>query len=229
MNNRLNILYEDREMLVCSKPAGIAVQSRSIGKADLESMVRMHLMKENGRRDNFVAAVHRLDQPVEGMVVFAKTRQSAAVFARQIQQQEWKKDYLAITEGIWEPEAGCLENYLKKDGKTNTSRVVEETDKDAKRAVLEYQVLQTRQGRQLVCVHLLTGRHHQIRVQLSHAGHPIVGDMRYNKMEVNQKAGQAVALAAFRLEMKHPLTSKPLIFLREPQGAGFADFDLPEE
>lgn len=224
MNKGMNILYEDDAMLVCEKDAGVPVQSRNIGRQDLEGMVRMYLMKRNGKRDNFIAAVHRLDQPVEGMVVFAKTKKAAADLTRQIQQHHWGKEYLAVTEGIFGQPVGCLTDYLRKDGRTNTSRVVDAADKEGKKAVLEYEVLETQKERQLIHVRLMSGRHHQIRVQLSHAGHPIVGDMRYNGNYVNQKNGAPVALAACRITLSHPVTGRQMTFVREPSGRYFAEF-----
>lgn len=224
MNRSINILYEDDAVLVCEKAAGTPVQSRNIGRQDLEGMVRAYLMRQSGRRDSFIAAVHRLDQPVEGMVVFARTKKAAANLTRQIQEHRWVKEYLAVTEGVFGQPKGCLTDYLKRDGRTNTSHVADASDREAKRAVLEYEVLGTQKERQLVRVLLMSGRHHQIRVQLSHAGHPIVGDMRYNENYVNHKGGVPLALAACRLVLFHPVSGRRMTFVKEPSGQHFADF-----
>lgn len=224
MKQGLTILYEDDALLVCEKAAGTPVQSKSLGRQDLEGMVRAYLMRQNGRRDNFAAPVHRLDQPVEGMVVFARTKEAAAALARQIQEHRWKKEYLAVTQGRFEKEKGRLVDYLKKDGRTGTSAVVPESDKHGKKSILEYEVLETLDACQLIRVFLLTGRHHQIRVQLSHAGHPIVEDMRYNVSYVNQKGHASLALAACRLTFTHPMTGKEMTFTRMPKGRNFEKF-----
>lgn len=224
MDNRLKILYEDSGLLVCDKPAGVAVQSRSYGRQDLEGMVRAYLMRQNGRRDNFVSPVHRLDQPVEGMVVFAKAREAAAALTRQIQEHRWVKEYLAVTEGAFVKEEGCLVDYLKKDGGSGSSYVVPKSDRGGKRSVLQYGVLETMDMQQLVRVALMTGRHHQIRVQLRHAGHPIIGDMRYNKKSANQGGRASLALAACKLIFMHPVTDKEMVFTRMPTGSEFEKF-----
>lgn len=218
------IIYEDDVMLVCNKAAGTAVQSRRLGTPDLESMVRNYLRKKTGGQAPYAAAVHRLDQPVEGLVVFAKNKQAAAHLSLQMSQYTADKYYLAVTEGIWEqPEAG-LTDYLKKDAKNNRSSVIDEADKNGKKSQLEYRVLETRQDVQLIEVHLLTGRHHQIRVQTSHAGHPIVEDTKYNVRYFEKPAGCQIALCAYKLILSHPVSKKRMMFSDRPVGKNFRDF-----
>lgn len=219
-----NRIYEDEVMLVCKKTAGVAVQSRRLGMPDLESMVRNYLRKKNGEQTPYAVAVHRLDQPVEGLVVFAKNKQAAAYLSGQMSQHTAGKYYLAVTEGIWDQPEAELTHYLKKDAKSNRSFVTDETDKNGKKSQLEYRVLETRQDVQLIEVHLLTGRHHQIRVQMAHAGHPIVEDTKYNARYYEKAAGCQVALCAYKLTLTHPVSKKNMTFSDKPEGKNFCDF-----
>lgn len=218
------IIFEDDAMLVCKKAAGTAVQSRRLGTPDLESMVRSYLRKKNGRQAPYAAAVHRLDQPVEGLVVFAKDKQAAAHLSLQMSEHTAGKYYLAVTEGKWEQTEDVLTDYLKKDAKNNRSCVTDEADKNGKKSQLEYRVLETRQDMQLVEIHLLTGRHHQIRVQTSHAGHPIVEDTKYNIRYFEKPAGCQLALCAYKLILSHPVSKKRMTFSYRPKGKNFCYF-----
>lgn len=224
MADKWKIIYEDEDLVVCDKPAGVAVQSRQLGKQDLEGMVRTHLMRKTGRRDVFAAAVHRLDQPVEGIVLVAGSRAAAAKLSEQMKRQEWEKIYLAVVEGHMEQERGLLCDYLKKDGRQNFSYVADREEEGAREARLEYQVLETVGDRQLLEIHLHTGRHHQIRVQLSHAGHPIVDDGRYNPKCSTSSGRLELALCAARLTMVHPTTQERMTFVKKPQGKNFQEF-----
>lgn len=219
-----NRIYEDDVMLVCKKTAGTAVQSRRLGTPDLESMVRNYLRRKTGEQAPYAVAVHRLDQPVEGLVVFAKNKQAAAHLSGQMAQHTADKYYLAVTEGIWEQPEAKLTDYLKKDAKSNRSFVTDETDKNGKKSQLEYRVLETRQTVQLIEVHLLTGRHHQIRVQMAQAGHPIVEDTKYNAQYSEKSAGCQVALCAYKLTLTHPVSGKSMTFSDRPEGKNFRDF-----
>ena len=186
------ILFEDKEIIVCRKPAGIAVQNARIGAMDLESSLKNYLAMQDGggRRIPYLAVIHRLDQPVEGLLVFAKTPAAAKIVkVHRLQLERWKKIYLAVT--IWKarPRLGkkkkVLEDYLKKDGKSNTSSVVNANTPGAKKARLSYEVLGeavdaiSGKKKWLLRIHLDTGRHHQIRVQMAHAGMPLAGDRKY--------------------------------------------------
>ena len=183
MVQKLKILFEDEALLVCDKPFGIPVQSQKIGVPDLETMVRKELYKRTGSKVSFLSCVHRLDQPVEGLVLFAKT-----------------------------------------DGKHNHSLVVNKGEPGGKLSQLEYKVLETSGQHQLLEIHLLTGRHHQIRVQMSHAGHPIVEDVRYNPTCQNRKDKMQPALCAYKLLIEHPVTKERLQFIKKPVGKHFIEF-----
>ena len=210
---KVQILYEDADILVCVKPAGTASQTKRIGEQDMVSLLKNYRAQKG--EDPYLGLVHRLDQPVEGIMVFGKNPESAAGLNQQLETGDFGKIYLAIAQGILPDAEGKLENYIKKDGRKNLSMVVPKGEPGAKRAVLEYQVLQVdqRQSRSLVRIRLQTGRHHQIRVQMAHLGTPLVGDMRYGK---EKKAGQALALCACELNFRHPKTQKELRFQIEP-------------
>lgn len=232
----MKILYEDSQMIVCYKESGLPVQSARIGSKDLESILKNYL-REKTEKVPYLGVVHRLDQPVEGVLVFAKTPQAAAELGAQVQDGRMRKCYRAVTERSGETSAreGTLRNDLLKDGKTNTSRIVSAKTKGAKRAELDYVVLKETEVRgpeesgeevkrlALVEIQLRTGRHHQIRVQMSGAGMPLLGDRKYGTAELFGKTG-ALALCAVSLELIHPRTGKKMQFTCEPQGEYFQLF-----
>lgn len=210
----MKILYEDKDQIVIHKPAGVATQTARLGEMDLVSEVKNHIAKEEGKANPFVGVINRLDQPVEGIVLFAKNQKSATALSKQMQDGSMQKYYLAAVFGQLPKEADTLTDYLEKDARTNTSRVVSGASKDAKKATLEYNVMAVSDKMQFVRIHLLTGRHHQIRVQFSHRGNPLVGDSKYgsaesmaHSREVNAKTP---ALCAYKLMWKHPITGKEM-------------------
>lgn len=210
------ILYEDKEMIVCCKPAGFPVQSKRPGCMDLESALRNYLAAKG--EGTYLAVIHRLDQPVQGVLVFAKNKESAAKLSQQIQQGKMEKKYLAYVQGKPEEKEGHLVNELEKDARTNTSRVVEKKTSSSKRAELDYRVLkETREG-SLVEIHLHTGRHHQIRVQMAYAGMPLFGDTKYNPGEKDRTQWQQISLCAYKLSFFHPKTKKKMEFQVNPVG-----------
>lgn len=222
---KIHIVYEDEDMLVCYKRAGLPVQSSRVGQMDLESLAAGYVRKE---KNTYTAIINRLDQPVEGLVLFARNKKAAAQLSEQIKTHGAEKYYLAVSEGCFGQEKGQLENYLIKDGKTHSAAVTDSSDKQGKKAVLEYEVLHTLDGRQLLRIRLLTGRYHQIRVQLAHAGHPIIGDMRYNPKYIGKRGGGFPALCAYKLVVAHPGTGEQKTFQCDPQSSLFSDF-LTEE
>ena len=227
--NEGRILYEDEDMIVCHKAAGIATQTARIGQADMVSEVTNYLMNQT-----YVGVVHRLDQPVEGVLVFAKSKRAASELSRQIADNRMEKDYYAVICGQGSARRGTLTDYLLKDGKTNMSGVVPPELKGAKKAVLEYEILAQHivpeqvnpEGRiALVRIRLHTGRHHQIRVQMSHAGMGLLGDYKYADKETAYVSGQMhvkeVALCAYRLALRHPVSGKRMQFQIRPEGKCF--------
>ena len=173
------ILYEDTEILVCKKPAGLAVQSAKMGQQDMVSLLKNYRAMK--KEEPYIGLVHRLDQPVEGVMVFAKSKQAAANLSKQISEKQTDKYYYAVVCGKPKEKQANLVDYLCKDGKKNTSGVVTKETVGAKRAELFYEVVEEKEDKALLRIELKTGRHHQIRVQLSHMGCPIYGDSKYNK------------------------------------------------
>ena len=209
------VLYEDDTILVCVKPAGVATQTKRIGEKDMESMLRTYRMQKG--EPPYIGVVHRLDQPVKGVMVFAKTKEAASDLSRQVAAKTADKFYYAMIEGVPEQKKGSIEDYLLRDGKTNTSKVVPNGTADAKRAELSYEVLESDRKRSILKVKLETGRHHQIRVQLSNARWPIVGDRKYNRTVSPREAkepGQAkeLALCSYKIGFTHPKIHRKMEF-----------------
>ena len=223
----IDILYEDGQLLVCRKPAGVPVQSGKVGQKDMVSILRNYRNGKEG--DTYIGLVHRLDQPVQGVMGFAKTKMAAAGLSRQITDGRMKKQYLAVTCGKPMKKQGALVDYLLKDGRTNTSSIVPEGTKGAKRAELRYRIIAETPGYALAEIDLLTGRHHQIRVQMAGAGMPLAGDRKYNLSDAGQTE-KYVALAAHRLSFEHPVLKKEICFEGKPEGAIFKKFEsFPEK
>lgn len=221
-----DIIYEDQDIIVCHKMPGIPVQTARTGQSDMVSMLRNYFADKKESSDVFI--IRRLDQPVEGIMVFARNRQAAAVLSRQVQEKTVKKEYLALAEGIFSESSGILEDWLLRDGKTNTSQVVSKNTKGAKSARLFYEVQRvfhetpySKGPVSLLNIRLDTGRHHQIRVQMAHAGHPLLGDKKYNE---NCPPGYLpVGLCSVRTSFQHPSTGAPVEFCVQPMGKLFAE------
>ena len=202
----IRMIYEDEAVLVCHKPAGTAVQTKRLGEPDMESLLKNY-RAERGEPP-YIGVVHRLDQPVQGVMVFAKTKEAAAYLSRQISAGLADKYYYAMVQGVPERKRGRLEDELLRDARTNTSSVVPYGTAGAKHAELSYEVVAWKGGRSILKIKLFTGRHHQIRVQLAHAGFPIVGDRKYNFKENLNPAAGPLALCSFRIGFKNPLTRR---------------------
>ena len=219
---------DDRAVLRHTDLIGLHAHALGHALVDLEHALLNYLVKQ-ARAETpgqartqipYLAVVHRLDQPVEGVLVFAKNKDAAGKLGRQVKDGTMKKEYLAVCEGKIEKQGvQKFEDFLVKDGRSNTSRVVQPGTAGAKKAVLEYEVIRTQENRTLVQIHLGTGRHHQIRVQFSHAGYPLAGDAKYGAKEKG-----SLALCAHHLELKHPRTGKRLSFTVKPEGEIFHSF-----
>ncbi len=207
-----HIIYEDSDILVCEKPAGLPVQTAKTGRPDLISELKNYRVKN--QENPYIGLVHRLDQPVCGIMVFAKTKAAAAHLSRQVSSRSIGKEYLAVVCGL--PEKGELHDFLLKDGRTNTSRVVPEHTPGAKEAHLSYEIIQANPDtlKSLVRICLHTGRHHQIRVQFAHAGFPLYADTKYGQP---LPAGSfcPVALCSHKISFIHPKTGKAMTFTVE--------------
>lgn len=249
---KLNIIYEDEHLLVLYKPAGVPVQSARVGAKDCESLVKNYLYEKNpGKGAPYLGIVHRLDQPVEGLVLFALTQKAAADLSRQSSERKMEKTYLAVrhvvdnrdvdihkrqnicgkppenVEKLVDNWTECVD-FLCKNGKENRSEIVPSSRPGAKKAVLRYRVLERREGRELVEIRLETGRHHQIRVQMAGRGTPLVGDRKYGMENVENCVDNVdnlfPALCAYRLRFRHPSTGKWMEFEVKPQNPVFSTF-----
>ena len=207
------IVYEDNVLLIIHKPAGIATQTSRVGQADVVSELKNYRKRKG--EDTYIGVIHRLDQPVEGLLVFAKNQSAAEKLSRQLQDNTLKKSYLALIQGeLSENTGGKLTDFLQKDNRTNLSSVVKEGTKGAKKAVLDWNCVKTYPGRgcSMVEIELSTGRHHQIRVQFANAGMPLLGDMKYGtdaSKALSKRFGITnTALFAHKLMLLHPKTEK---------------------
>ena len=231
---RTEILYEDNSILVIRKPAGLAVQSARIGQADVVSELKSYLAKQAGagQGEPYLAVIHRLDQPVEGVLVFAKEKKSAAVLTKQLSAGTLNKQYYAVLCGYPDASEGELVDYLRKEGSVAVAVTGREMNfPDAKIAKLHYSILEKiNQPMPLaladVCIE--TGRFHQIRVQFAHAGWALLGDTKYGNTTVAGTAGspayRGVALCAYSLDFTHPGNGKKMSFRVKPQNPAFEKF-----
>ncbi|RDU24472.1 RluA family pseudouridine synthase [Anaerosacchariphilus polymeriproducens] len=224
---KLNVIFEDDAILVCKKEAGIPTQSAKVSEKDMVSIAKGYLFEKNFQKgEPYLGLIHRLDQPVEGILLLAKTPESAKLLSRQIQEGKMQKKYLAVTCGHISQKKDVLTNYLIKENRSNLSKVVGETVKDAKLAKLEYIILEEKGEQNLVEINLFTGRHHQIRVQLAHIGMPLWGDTKYNPLFKERSGWFQIALCAYQLEFEHPITNKKMIFNIMPTSDSFKKFDF---
>lgn len=216
---KLNVIYEDNHIIVIEKPVNIPSQGDKTGDIDMLTLVKRYIKeKYNKPGEVYLGLVHRLDRPVGGVMVFAKTSKAAARLSEQVRNKEFKKKYLVIVDGKFEKNKGTLEDYLLKNEKTNTSKVVKEGTKNAKLAILDYEVLKYNEEINLsvVKVNLHTGRHHQIRVQMANAGHSICGDQKYG----TRGRGKQICLWAYELTILHPVTKEEITFKVLPEFIG---------
>ncbi len=203
---KLNIIYEDNHLLVVEKPANIPVQEDSSKDIDMLTLLKDYRKtNENKPGEAFIGLVHRLDRPVSGIMVFAKTSKAASRLSDQIRQNKFHKTYIAVVEGTLTPQ-GKFEDYLIKNEKENISYVT--TKEKGKYSCLEYQVLSTKDNLSLVEINLITGRSHQIRVQFSSRNHPLIGDSKYGHNPNNID----IALFAKSITFNHPTSKEELTF-----------------
>ncbi|MHA6251483.1 RluA family pseudouridine synthase [Oceanobacillus sp. CAU 1775] len=200
---KLTVLYEDNHLIFIEKPVNIPVQEDESQDLDLLNMVKADIKERFNKPGNvYVGLVHRLDRPVGGVMVFAKTSKAASRLSDVIRRNKMEKKYLAIVRGKPTKTIDRLEDYLVKDKQKNMVRITGPNQKDAKKAILEYEVLGTKDDLSLVSINLITGRPHQIRVQFASRGFPLYGDQRYG-VKVN-KPGQQIALWSETIVIEHP-------------------------
>ena len=200
----MKVLYEDNHIIVVVKDYNIPVQEDSSKDLDLLTMIKSYLKEKYNKPGNvYLGLVHRLDRPVGGIMVFAKTSKAASRLSNLIRENRIEKRYMALVHGHTK-EHEVLIDKLYKDEKTNTSYV----RNDGKESILEYNLIEYRGKYSLIDINLLTGRHHQIRVQLSHHGYPIYGDQKYGI----DKEGIQIHLWAYKLKFKHPVKDEIMEF-----------------
>lgn len=227
----LKVIYEDRDILAAEKPVGMESQSSRGFGADMVSEIKKHIHREihNGG-EPYVGVIHRLDKPVSGVMVYAKNKKAAAALSKQVQDGTMQKEYRAVVCGKPVDNVGNYVDYLLKKSGSNESEVVDMGITGAKRAELRYRVLETIESEgqilSLVQIQLLTGRHHQIRVQFAHHGTPLWGDRRYNGQQFTGDGRTELALCAVSLTFRHPVSGKQMTFSMEPRGEIFRRFGL---
>ena len=215
----MKILYEDNHIIVVEKIPGIPSQGDKTEDKDMLTIIKEYLKEKYEKPGNvYLGLVHRLDRPVGGVMVFAKTSKAASRLSEEVRNKSFNKTYLVVVNGKMEQKKAQLEDYLWKDQQKNTSYVVRENKKNSKKAVLDYEVLKydEKENVSVLKVNLHTGRHHQIRVQLSSRGHSIIGDGKYHGRESNGN----LYLWAYKLEFAHPTTKERLTFTDLPEVKG---------
>lgn len=204
----MEVLFEDNHIIVVNKQQGIPSQADESGDKDMLTMVKEYIKEKYNKPGNvFVGLVHRLDRPTGGVMVFAKNTKSANRLCEQIKNGDFDKTYFAVVNGKMPSNAGRLVNYLKKDEKQNKVSIAPKLEEGAKRAELDYTVLEKTDKYSLLKIKIYTGRSHQIRVQLSNAKCPIVGDNKYGK-------GEKLMLNLYAVELSflHPTTKQKMVF-----------------
>ena len=201
----INIIYEDNHLLVVEKKPNIPVQADDSKDEDLLTILKKYIKEKYNKPGNvYLGLVHRLDRPVGGVMVFAKTSKAASRLSEQVRTQKFEKIYHAVVEGKLNKKSDILKDRLLKDSKTNITRV----DKNGKEAILEYELVSFKNNLSLVKIDLKTGRSHQIRVQFSSRGYPLYGDQKYNKNAVKAQ----IALYATSLSFNHPISGAKMTF-----------------
>ncbi len=224
----MEILYEDNHVIVVSKPQGVPSQPDESGDMDMLTAVKEYIKKKyNKPGEAFVGLVHRLDRPTGGAMVFAKTSKAAARLSEQMRAGEFDKTYYAVVLGRPREAKGKIVSYLKKDEKTNMVKIVPQSEKDAKRAELDYETLEynSETDHSLVKVKLYSGRGHQIRVQLKSIKCPIYGDQKYGGENMPKVM---LNLFATELSFNHPISKQKMIYRVYPPetAAAWNEFNI---
>lgn len=216
MEEKVNVIFEDNHIIVVEKPVNIPSQGDKTGDVDMLTIIKEYLKEKYNKPGNvYLGLIHRLDRPVGGVMVFAKTSKAAARLSQQVREKVFKKKYLVIANGKFEKDKGILSDYLLKNERKNMSRVVEEGTKNSKFAELDYEVLKydSELNLSVLKINLHTGRHHQIRVQLSSRDHSIYGDQKYG----GRGHGKQICLWAYELTINHPITQEEMTFKSIPK------------
>jgi len=219
----MDILYEDNHIIVAVKPKGVLSQADSGEGPDMLTLLKDYIKAKYNKPGNvYLGLVHRLDRPVSGVMVFARTSKAASRLSEQIRTHKVDKYYLAVVTGTLKEPSGTLISYISKDSKTNTVTVYDNERPGAKYAELEYKVIAARDGMTLIRVKLKTGRPHQIRAQFAHTGHPLIGDSRYGRNPDNTD----IALFCCEMAIDHPVKGERMTFSAQmPDTYPFALFE----
>jgi len=220
------ILYEDNHLLIVNKLPGEIVQGDKTGDVCLLEDVKEYIKEKYDKPGNvFAGLVHRIDRPVGGAVIFAKTSKALSRMTQKIQSREFSKTYLAIVKNRPPKDADELSDYMVKNEKQNKSYIVSSSTKGAKLAQLRYRVIASSDSYYLLEVELITGRHHQIRTQLSHIGCPIKGDLKYGYPRSNPDA--SICLHAYKIKFEHPTLKTPVeVVAPKPEGTPWEFFEV---
>ena len=211
----MEVVYEDNHIIIVNKAAGEIVQGDKTGDRPLSEEVKDYLKQKYNKPGNvFCGVVHRIDRPVAGLVVFAKTSKALSRLNDMLKKGEIHKTYWALVEGHRKEKEGEIESWLQSDGRVNKTRVVDKGASDAKLSRLRYRVIAEGDRYSLLEVTLLTGRKHQIRAQLSSTGTPIKGDLKYGARRSNPGGG--ISLLARRIEFIHPVSKEEIVVETEP-------------
>lgn len=214
--NNLKIIYEDNHIIVVEKIPNIPSQGDKTGDIDMLEIIKKYIKEKYNKPGNvYLGLVHRLDRPVGGVMLFAKTSKAASRLSEEVRSRQLKKEYLVVVDGKFEKNKDTLEDYLLKNQQKNISKVVKEGTKNSKIAKLDYETLKYNSEIDLSVLKVLlhTGRHHQIRVQLSSRGHSIYGDQKYG----TRGRGKQIALWAYKITIIHPITKKEMTFTSIPE------------
>lgn len=211
----MEVVYEDNHIIIVNKRAGEIVQGDKTGDTPLSEMVKEYIKEKYHKPGNvFCGVVHRIDRPVEGLVIFARTSKALERLNRMLRDGEIHKTYHALVEGKVTEDSGELENYLVSDGRINKTFIAKTSTPGSKLSKLRYRTLAVGDRYSLLEINLLTGRKHQIRCQLSGIGHPIKGDLKYGSKRSNPNGG--ISLQAHKIEFIHPV-SKEQISIELPE------------
>ena len=213
--DNLQVLYEDNHLIVVNKRAGDIVQGDKTGDTPLAEIVKQYIKRAYNKPGAvFLGVVHRLDRPTSGIVIFARTSKALSRLNEALRDQRIQKTYWAVVQGKPSPAENTLEHFLVKNPQNNQSRVTTEHTKNSKKAILHYITRRKLERFSCLEIQLKTGRHHQIRVQLAHIGHPVKGDLKYGYKRSNHNGG--IHLHARKIQLLHPVKKTPLSLCADP-------------
>lgn len=211
----MQIVYEDNHIVIVNKEAGEIVQGDKTGDTPLSEIIKSYLKEKHNKPGNvFCGVVHRIDRPVSGLVIFAKTSKALERLNKMLREGEIHKTYWALVEGKLEKEKDVLENYLVSDGRLNKTFISTSNNPQAKKSILSYKTVAVGDRYTLLEINLMTGRKHQIRAQLSAIGHPIKGDLKYGSKRSNKDG--SISLQAHKIDFIHPVSKQHISLVLPP-------------